>query len=203
MVPWSWDHTILPAFSMSIIAQGVVITHTTAWIATIEWFALWLAFLSVAQRGLRTIVSRTGEWYTNLAQILVTVGMIIGYQFGGETNAIFSTLNVSLKAMGYASMFALHGFMTLTASFRALRFRDIPTTIAVILMLIMMLGQIPVGGLIWEGFGPLGEWLLNNVLTAGTRAIVLTSAVGTSLLGIRFLLLREEGMYGFSKRGAK
>jgi len=129
--------------------------------------------------------------------------MLIAYYFpggGGTRNQLFVIFNVSIRGVASTAVFAMHGFLVASAMFRVLKVNSPQRFVGVILLFLMMLYQIPLGDWMWPGIAGVGDWLSNVILTAGNRAIVLCSAVGMFILGIRVLLGKEWNQYGLEER---
>jgi hypothetical protein len=60
----------------------------------------------------------------------------------------------------------------------------------------MMLGQAPIGALIWSKFPTLASWLLSVPNNVGQRAIMMGAAIGAFATSLRILLGIERGHFG-------
>lgn len=98
-------------------------------------------------------------------------------------------------ALGSA-MFALLGFYIAAAAYRAFRIRSIESGLMMAAALIVMLGQIPFGVWLWEGFPELRLWLLAEPNTAVARAISIGAGVAGLLMAFRMWFSIESDRFG-------
>lgn len=98
-------------------------------------------------------------------------------------------------ALGSA-MFALLGFYIAAAAYRAFRVRSVESGLMMIAALIVMLGQIPFGVWLWEGFPQLRLWLLAEPNTAVARAIGIGAGVAGLLMAFRMWFSIESDRFG-------
>lgn len=192
------------AFSTMVIQYflaglPVVTDLYTFWsncLTTTEWFAIVLGTVSVMQRNTRNIRKRRREWFIDVGSIAVVLTMSITYYAYGTGHIVFVILNQQVRSIANTAVFALHGFLVFSALFRGFKATSPIKLISMLAMFVFMLYQVPIGDAIWPGIMPLGEWISEVVLSAGTRAIITGSAVGMIVLGVRVLLGKEVQTYG-------
>lgn len=102
-------------------------------------------------------------------------------------------------ALGSA-MFSLLGFYIAGAAYRAFRVQTFESACMMIAAFIVMLGQIPFGLWIWEGFPELRNWLLAVPSTAAFRAIKIGAAVAGLIMAFRMWLSIESGSFSQEKK---
>jgi hypothetical protein len=78
------------------------------------------------------------------------------------------------------AMFALLGFYIATAAYRAFRIRSAESGLMLFAALLVMLGQIPFGLWIWDGFPAVRNWLL-TIPSGGARLAI---EIGVSIAGL-------------------
>ncbi len=93
-------------------------------------------------------------------------------------------------ALGSA-MFALLGFYVASAAYRAFRIRSFESGLMMLAAIIVMLGQIPFGIWIWDGFPALRLWLLEVPNSAAFRGIALGAGVASLIMALRMWLSLE------------
>ena len=182
---------------LPIIAPAA--TEFEAWAATIEWLALILGFVSLAIRNVDSIAKQRGEWYIGAIQLVTAVAMFGGFLIGGFSNVIYDFININIKGVGQSATFAMHGWFTVVASFRALKFTSAKRVMAVIFMWFVMLSQVPMGSVISPVITDVGNWLGKYILGAGAASLMIGSGIGVVILGVRTILLRNPGLFGFRK----
>lgn len=99
-----------------------------------------------------------------------------------------------------SAMFALLGVYIASAAFRAFRVRSFESALLMIAALLVMLGQISFGTLIYEGMPGVRQWLLEVPNSAAFRAIRFGAGVAGLLLAIRMWLSIESKSFAGEKR---
>ena len=97
-----------------------------------------------------------------------------------------------------ASMFALLGVYIAAAAYRAFRIQSVESALMMTAALIVMLGQISFGKMIYSEMPAIRQWLLEVPNSAAFRAIRLGAGVAGLMLAIRMWLSIES-----AKRGGK
>jgi len=102
-------------------------------------------------------------------------------------------------ALGSA-MFSLLGFYIAAAAYRAFRVRSAESGLMMGAALLVMLGQIPFGVWLWEGFPEIRLWLLSVPSTAAFRAIKIGAAVAGLVLAFRMWFSIESEKFSREER---
>lgn len=88
-----------------------------------------------------------------------------------------------------ATMFSLLAFYVASATFRAFRARSLESTLLLAAGAIVMLGQVKIGNDLTGGAAaPIEAFLMNNVVKAAERAIVIGASFGVLATGLRIVL---------------
>ena len=87
---------------------------------------------------------------------------------------------------------ALAAFTLLTAAYRSYKLRNLETTVLVVSGIVMLFANAPIGEVIWSGFKPIGDWMLNIPMTGAFRGIMITAVIGLFGLVVRTLMGRER-----------
>ena len=154
------------------------------WTIILTAFAVLLGLVNVVMVHLSRIIRRS-EPSTGYSVIVVITAMIvflIGLIFGLPSppmNWLFDNLYLPLQG----AFFALVAFFLATAAYRALRARNLDTTLLLVSALIVFLGQAPLVSAMTQ----VKEWVLNVPSTAGARGILLGVALGTIATGLRLI----------------
>ncbi len=101
-------------------------------------------------------------------------------------------MNNGLFAPLGSAMFALLGFYIAAAAYRAFRIKSAESALMMTAALLVMLGQIPFGMWIWEGFPALRLWLLQVPSTAAARAVEMGAGVAGLVMAFRMWLSIES-----------
>lgn len=86
-----------------------------------------------------------------------------------------------------ATIYALLAFYVASAAFRSFRAKSLHSALLLIAAVIVMIGRVPVGKVIWSGFPVVQEWIMVWPNTAGQRAILMGAAIGMIATGIRVI----------------
>lgn len=105
---------------------------------------------------------------------------------------IYSVLFEGLFTALGSAMFSLLGFYIASAAYRAFRIQSMESILMMLAALIVMLGQIPFGIWIYEGFPELRNWLLLIPSAAAFRAIRIGAAIAGLIIAFRMWLSIES-----------
>ncbi|QUL99194.1 MAG: hypothetical protein IMF26_03820 [Candidatus Fermentithermobacillus carboniphilus] len=162
-------------------------TEIQDWGLIIAAFALALAAVNL----LRIHVSRIGKWNRNsihsfilVAAMLITVfsGIVLGRQskpFDFIFQAIFNPLA--------SAFYAMTAFHLASASYRAFRAKNAQAAALLIAGVLLMLGRAPIGEAMWSRFPKIADWIMGVVNLAGSRGILISTAVGMVGVSLRVL----------------
>src|SRR4030095_14740176 len=92
-----------------------------------------------------------GAFYSGV--VIVSCLMTIGAAFLGTEKGLYPWLYDQVQAPMQATLFALLAYFVASASYRAFRARSLHATLLLAAGAIVMLGRVPVGGLIGFGTG--------------------------------------------------
>lgn len=190
------------------------------WSLIISPFALVLAVITLIQTHVSRIRFRSEHWQYS---IIVFIGMIVMVVAGvpfGELNPVLVWLYDNVQVPMDATMFSLLAFFIASAAFRAFRARAFEATLLLITAMFVMLGNIPVGDLVWnkvlswiplpeswirledgasrleDGASWLRQWILDVPNTAARRGIILGVSLGVISQSIRIILGIERSYLG-------
>ena len=91
-----------------------------------------------------------------------------------------------------SAMFALLGFYIAAAAYRAFRILSAEAGLMILAAALVMLGQIPFGVWLWEGFPMLRLWILEVPNAAAARAIELGAGIAGLIMAFRMWFSIEE-----------
>jgi hypothetical protein len=155
------------------------------WTIILTAFALLLGLVNLLQVHLRRIIRRdeASAGYSVVVVLTATLVSLAGLWYGLPSDPmtwIFENMYVPLQG----GFFALVAFFLATAAYRALRARNLETTLMLIAALVVFLGQTPILGIMADA----REWVLNVPSTAGMRGILIGVALGTLATALRLLI---------------
>ncbi|HAI21140.1 MAG TPA: hypothetical protein DCM14_04495, partial [Clostridiales bacterium UBA8153] len=140
--------------------------------------------------------------YSLICQVCLWTYLIYGLTvrglFAGTGNAhpTFRWIFNALVAPIEATMFSILAFFIASAAYRAFRVRTAEATVMMVVAVIVMLGNVPVGEVMWDRFPALGGWLLRIPNAAGMRGIVVGVFLGALAATLRVFLGLERRYLG-------
>jgi hypothetical protein len=114
----------------------------------------------------------SGEVYKGLA--------VSGSPFMWYYNNIFIPLS--------ATTFSLLAFFISSAAYRAFRARTLEATLLLIAGVIVMLGRVPLGAILWDKLPVISDWIMDVPQMAAKRGILVGIALGMIITGLRIIL---------------
>lgn len=160
------------------------------WVLILASFALILGVVNLLRVHFRKIRRRENGWPYSFVLIL-TLWVVITFGLldaAGPEGAAVSWVFNSIQYPLQAAIFSLLAFFTLSAAYRAFRIRQWESLFFVLAGLLVLLGAIPLGQLLWDGFGDIRTWILAVPAMAGARGIILGVSLATVITGLRLLL---------------
>ena len=174
------------------------------WSLIIGPFALVLGVATLVQTHWIRIRRRAEYWqYSFVVFIGMIVMVAIGIPFGPDHKA-FKWLFKYIQIPMDATMFSLLAFFIASASYRAFRARTLEATLLLVAALIVMIGNAPIGDLIWNKIMPFGDnlpstvrqWILENPNLSSRRGVILGVSLGVISQSIRIILGIERSYLG-------
>ena len=176
------------------------------WSLIISPFALVLAVVTLIQTHITRVRRRTEHWQYSLVVFAgMAVMVLVGVPFGPQ-NSIVEWLYNNVQVPMDATMFSLLAFFIASAAYRAFRARTFEATLLLITALIVMMGNVPVGDLIWnsvlswmpmeDGASKVRQWILDIPNLASRRGIILGVSLGVISQSIRIILGIERSYLG-------
>jgi hypothetical protein len=211
---------ILTEFIPHSLSQGLY-QGIVNWSLIISPFALVLAVATLIQTHWTRISRRTEHWQYSYVVFVGIITMVligvptflnnvsflskIGLSFGPKS-PIFEWLFNNVQVPMDATMFSLLAFFIASAAYRAFRARTFEATLLLITALIVMMGNVPVGDLIWntvmswtpwdDGASTARQWILDNPNLSARRGIILGVSLGVISQSIRIILGIERSYLG-------
>lgn len=183
------------AGGLTALVAGALI----AWAATITAIALLIGILSVAGSHFQRVRRRSADWPFSLVLLLGLISVIgvgiffplptsTGFQLPGSLaevpiRSFFRTVYEPLAA----SLLALLAFFSLSAILRALGRRSVEAMVIVGVAAVVLIAQLPLVATL-PGVGGTMQWLNEYIAVAGARGLLIGSAIGALVAGVRVLL---------------
>ena len=196
---------IFTQFIPHSLSQGLH-QEVRQWYFIILPFALVFSTIALIRTHVMRIRRRTEHWrYSFLIFIGILMMVVIGVPFGPQHH-VFEWLFNNVQVPMDATMFSLLAFFIASAAYRAFRARTLEASLLLVTALIVMLGNVPVGDLVWNtvfawlpwenATSGMKQWILDNPNLSARRGIILGISLGVISQSIRIILGIERSYLG-------
>ena len=174
------------------------------WDRLIGAFAFFLGMYSLLHlHATRVKQQRAGWGYSVVAFVgFILMAGAAAYNRGSwfltapETGGSYDWLYDYVFNPAEASMFSILAFFIASAAYRTFRARTTEAVILLIAAVIVMLGRIPIGMLLWDRFPDLQSWIMMVPNTAAKRGILLGVYLGAIATALRIIFGIERAYLG-------
>jgi hypothetical protein len=159
------------------------------WYMVVAAFAMILGvgnLVRIHTAKIRKRSSGFGYSYVLLAGLAAMA--VFGITRGIEPGTVFYWMWWNMHVPMSSTMFSLLAFFVASASYRAFRARNIEAALLLIAGILVMIGRVPMGDMIWSRFPDIADWIMNIPNAAGQRAILIGIALGVVSTSLRLLL---------------
>jgi len=181
---------VLAEFLLGVEVMGQKLLD---WVVILAAFAVFLGLVNVLRVHGTRLVRRTAPFLDRFYSfiLLVTVIIVLVIGIGGSQTPLMSWTYHYVYVPLSATMFSLLAFYVASAAYRVLRLRSGEAAVMLVVGLVILLGQIPMGS-DWPVLQDLREWVLSVPALAGIRGIIIGAALGAITTGLRVLLGLER-----------
>jgi hypothetical protein len=159
------------------------------WYMVVAAFAMILGVGSLVVFHVAKIRKRSsGTWYSLVLLGGLAVMSLFGIFGGIQMGTTFYWMWWNMQVAMESTMFSLLAFFVASASYRAFRARNIDAALLLLAGILVMIGRVPIGDMLWRGFPQLAEWIMSVPNTAGQRAILIGISLGVVSASLRLLL---------------
>jgi hypothetical protein len=162
------------------------------WYIGIITFFIFLGTFNLTRVTSQKIKTRARDWQYSIALLgALAVMLFAGFYKGRastEEGTPFMYLYFNIQFPLEATMYSLLAFFVTSASFRAFRARNKEAVFLLVAAVIIMLGRVPVGALLWKGFPDVTEWIMSYPNAAAKRGIRLGIDLGLISMALRMIL---------------
>lgn len=174
----------------------------TGWVTLLVAAGLFLGIWNLASRHASKVRGRGRDWPHSLVILVTLFGMLI-FGFwpgsGGPNDGAVSWAYRYVYTPLNATVFSLLAFFVASAAYRTFRLRTLESAVLLVVGILVLLGQVPIGFQIWPDLPLAKDWLLEVPAAAGVRGILLGVALGTVATGLRILLGQDRPYLGGPK----
>ncbi len=174
------------------------------WDRLVWAFAFFLGLYSLLNLHAQRIKRRRGGWAYSVFVYIGFAAMVLSAAWNGGkgplvgrgTGDLYDWFYQYIFVPSESSMFALLAFFIASAAYRTFRARTTEAAILLIAAVIVMLGRIPIGALIWDQLPDLQQWLMTIPNMAAKRGIVLGVYLGAIATALRIIFGIERSYLG-------
>jgi hypothetical protein len=120
------------------------------------------------------------------------MGPMAPRQVGGPYDWMFQYVYIPAES----TMFAILAFFIASAAYRTFRARTTEAAILLVAAVIVMLGRVPIGHMMWDQFPELQQWLMMVPNMAAKRGILLGVYLGAVATALRIIFGIERSYLG-------
>ncbi|RKU20357.1 hypothetical protein C6503_06080 [Candidatus Poribacteria bacterium] len=187
---------ILTEFSPHTASQATY-KEIANWGRVISPFVFVLAVVTLIQTHWTRIQRRVEHWQYSLVVFFGMIVMVVAGLPYGPQHPAFKWLFNNVQVPMDATMFSLLAFFIASAAYRAFRARTFEATLLLLTAVIVMVGNIPVGDLLWpDAASNARQWILDNPNLSARRGIILGVSLGAISQSIRIILGIERSYLG-------
>lgn len=168
------------------------------WAFIVLAFAYVLGVANVVRINLDTVSKRGQDWPYKLITVgALFVTLLIGF-IGGITPGTFfnDRLYLNMYVPMSSTMYATLAFFIASAAYRAFRVRTWQAGLLAVAAVIVMLGRVPAGQLIWSNMPRLTDWVMEVPNMTAQRGILIGAALGAVATGLKMVFGIERSYLG-------
>lgn len=187
------------AVGMFMLLEYFIVSTRTAALATeirtggivIMAFTYILGLVNLVQVNYAQVHKRHAGYFYKIVLLGGVLTMLIAgkvWSHAPGESVQFTWLYDHLFSPLQATMFSLLSFFMASAAFRAFRARSWEAGLLLFAAILVMIGRVPIGQLMWDGFPEVQQWIMSVPNLAGRRALFIGAALGGISAGLRVIL---------------
>lgn len=179
-------------------ASKQFLREITKWFRIVVAFSLVLGTGSLIRLHIGKITRRRQDWqYSILAMVCLVLMLIAGaLPRALEEGSLFMNLFQYVQIPLQATMFSILAFYMASAAYRAFRARTIEATLLLVAAVVVMLGRVPLGQILWSKLPEVVEWILTGPNMAAKRGIMIGVGLGMMSTALKIILGIERAYIG-------
>jgi len=173
---------------------AAVFNEINIWNINITTFTLFTGVITISMRYIRGITQRNSDvWpFQAYALALILVWVIMGQIYGMYSDT-YQTAFLSTKITLHIAILGQLIFFYVSSAYRTFRMKTLRTFALAGSAVLILVMNAPFVQNAFPDANAISYWLLNNPNMGGSRAVMITGAVGAVVLGARVLLGIEKG----------
>lgn len=156
-----------------------------------KWYILSTAFVccvglvNLTSVHTRNIRRKGRDWDLSIILMIITYGYLALGVFTGPTAPLYAGIfGATAEPLG-ATFYSVLAFYIVSAAYRAFRAKTRDAAILLVAGIIVLLGNAPIGEVIYPGFGTASGWIMDIANTAAMRAVIFGATIGSFITAIR------------------
>ena len=142
------------------------------------------------------ILRRRSGYYNSVVLLLcLWAFFLLGLIKGNADKTYRWVYNATVVPME-STMFSLIAFYIASAAYRAFRAKSFEAVVLLLTAFVVMLGNVPLGDVIWRGIPIIKDWIMRVPNSAGMRGIAIGTYIGSFATSLRILLGLERAHLG-------
>ena len=168
------------------------------WAIIITSAATVLGVANLIRVSLDQILHRQADWpYKIVIPVSLLITGVSGLVWGIEQGTFFNDMiYLNLYTPMASTMYASLAFFIASAAFRAFRVRSWQAWFLAVTAILVMLGRVPFGRMIWSDWPYLVQWIMDVPNGVAQRAILIGAALGAVSTGLKMIFGIERSWLG-------
>lgn len=189
---------MLGAYLFKVPGLSSAATDLQNWGIVISAFALVVSSTNLLMLHVRKLSS--GKTPLNSAALIISLVAMVVLGLGkGVSSTEFKFVFDSLFVPLGVTFYAMNVFYLASASYRAFRAKSFESLLLLGAGVIVMLGNAPAAQFVTGWFSKASTWIMKVPNLATTRGILMGSAIGTILTGMRIILGLDRSYLGMDR----
>ncbi len=199
----------IPALVTSVVAIILVLSTVTSfgrkinlpaildnWQLLITAGAFMMGSIGLTKLHIGNIVRRRENWFYSVVLLVSLWGFFILGLIETSDGAIYQRIYNSVFVQLDSTMFALLAFYMASAAYRAFRIKNVESGILLVTGALVMLGNVPIGEVIWSALPSIKTWIMNVPNSAVQRGLQVCIRLGSLAVALRVVLGLEKAHLG-------
>lgn len=199
----------IPALVTSVVAIILVLSTVTSfgrkinlpaildnWQLLITAGAFMMGSIGLTKLHIGNIVRRRENWFYSVVLLVSLWGFFILGLIETSDGAIYQRIYNSVFVQLDSTMFALLAFYMASAAYRAFRIKNVESGILLVTGALVMLGNVPIGEVIWSALPSIKTWIMNVPNSAVQRGLQVCIRLGSLAVVLRVVLGLEKAHLG-------
>ena len=168
------------------------------WAVIVVAFAYILGTANLVRVHMDQIQRRDHDWpYKIITIVSLVVVAAIGFIEGVEPGTFFNDrLYLEMYVPMSSTMYATLAFYIASAAYRAFRVRSWQAGFLAVTAIVVMLGRVPVGQMVWKDLPRLVDWIMEVPNMVAQRGILIGAALGAVATGLKMVFGIERSYLG-------